>query len=251
MRVLGKRPEPLYLPHLMTDYIIITGTSRGVGRKLAELAFQEGLSVLSLSRDSQAMREFAAQNPEQHEWLSADLSAPFALQEPLRQVLKRRGAPIALINNAGIVQRSPLEDLTEKSWRTQLSVNLDAPFALIQTVLPAMLAAFPKRPQSFSERRGAIINVSSISATLGSANSAAYCASKWAIEGLTKSIAESIKDSGVMCLSVQPGSIDTEMLRGSGFPPRMSPDDVAQVLLDYAIRQPIAFNGASIPMFGI
>jgi 3-oxoacyl-[acyl-carrier protein] reductase len=122
-----------------------------------------------------------------------------------------------------------------------LRVNLTAPFVLTRALLPAMRA----------RRSGRIVFVASISSTLGTAKLSAYCASKWGIVGFMKSLAEELSDSGLMTCAVLPGSVDTRMLTGSVFPPRMSADDVARTLLHYAFDAPLAHNGASIEMFGV
>ena len=102
-----------------------------------------------------------------------------------------------------------------------------------------------------ARRTGRIVFVASISSTLGTANLSAYCASKWGVVGLMKSLAEELSDSGLMTCAVLPGSVDTQMVVGSGFPARMSADDVARSLLHYALDAPLAHNGASIEMFGV
>ena len=86
---------------------------------------------------------------------------------------------------------------------------------------------------------------------MGCAHAAAYAASKWGLVGFTKSLAAELSDSGVMTLVVLPGSVDTDMLAGSGFAPRMTAQDVAGTLVHYALDAPLAHNGAVIEMFGV
>jgi 3-oxoacyl-[acyl-carrier protein] reductase len=93
--------------------------------------------------------------------------------------------------------------------------------------------------------------VGSISSTLGTANLSAYCATKWGIVGFMKSLAAELSDSGLMTCAVLPGSTDTRMLAGSGFPARMTAEVVATTLLHYALDAPLAHNGACIEMFGV
>src|SRR6201999_2456219 len=102
-------------------------------------------------------------------------------------------------------------------WDEQLDVNTRAPFLLTQAFLPEMRKA----------KAGRIIHVASISSTLGSALGSAYCASKWALIGFMKSLALELSGSGVTTLAVLPGSVDTAMLEGSGFSPRMTAEEVA------------------------
>jgi 3-oxoacyl-[acyl-carrier protein] reductase len=139
------------------------------------------------------------------------------------------------------VQRDPIETLSLDSWDRQLAVNLRAPYLITREVLPGMR----------EKQKGRIIHVASISSTLGAAHAAAYCASKWGLVGFMKSLAEELRDSGVMTVAILPGSVDTQMLQGSGFAPRMSPDEVACTLVHYAIDAPLAHNGSVIEMFGV
>jgi len=123
----------------------------------------------------------------------------------------------------------------------QIAVNLRAPFLLTRALLPAMKA----------RRRGRIVHVGSISSTIGSANAAVYAASKWGLVGLMKSLAEELRDSGLSTVAVLPGSVDTEMLAGSGFAPRMRAEDVASALVYHALDASHAHNGGVIEMFGV
>src|SRR5581483_2182854 len=97
-------------------------------------------------------------------------------------------------------------------------------------------------------RRGRFVHVASISATLGSPRAASYAASKWGLVGLAKSLAEELRGTGLASIAVLPGSVDTDMLVGSGFAPQMSADDVANAILYAALDAPDALTGAAIEM---
>ena len=146
-----------------------------------------------------------------------------------------------LVNNAGMAPRLPIEETSITTWEETLAVNLRAPFQLARAVVPSMRRA----------KRGRIVFVGSISSTLGTARQTAYVASKWGVVGLMKSLAEELRDSGIVTLAVLPGSTDTRMLEGSGFPPRMTADDVAQTIVHYALDAPAAHAGSVIEMFGV
>jgi 3-oxoacyl-[acyl-carrier protein] reductase len=98
--------------------------------------------------------------------------------------------------------------------------------------------------------RGRIVNVTSISGTIGTAEASAYNASKWGLVGLTKCLAEELRPHGVQCVAVSPGSVDTEMLRRTPFPPEMTPDDVARVVVFAALDAPDAITGANLEVHG-
>ena len=224
--------------------VLITGMSRGIGRAAALACAARGAELGLLGRPSERQRETAESclkgGAKRVLSLAADATRVEQLERAASEFLEAFGAPDAIIHSAGIAVRSSIEATSVASWQEQLQINLSAPFILTRALLPAMRA----------RRTGRIVFVGSISSTLGTANLAGYCASKWGLIGLMKSLAAELTDSGLMTCAVLPGSVDTEMLVGSGFPPRMSPEAVAQTLVHYAFDAPLAHNGGSIEMFG-
>jgi 3-oxoacyl-[acyl-carrier protein] reductase len=97
---------------------------------------------------------------------------------------------------------------------------------------------------------GRVINVSSISGRLGTAGMTAYCASKWGLNGFTQALAAELRPSNVLVAAVLPGSVDTEMLAGSGWKPDMSPAEVARVVTFLCAEAPLAMTGSLVEMFG-
>ena len=145
-----------------------------------------------------------------------------------------------LVNGAGILARGPVEALDPAAWRACLEVNLTGAFLCARAVLPGMKA----------RGRGRIVNVASISATLGTAGASAYNASKWGLLGLTKCLAEELRPHGLQALSVSPGSTDTAMLRQTPFAPAMTPAQVAGVVVYAALDAPAAMTGADLQVYG-
>jgi 3-oxoacyl-[acyl-carrier protein] reductase len=225
--------------------ILITGASRGIGRATALACAARGAQLGLLGRASAEQRATAELclklGAPRVLPLTADASHAGDWERAAQEFLNSSGPPDAVIHNAGIASHTSIEDTSLSSWQEHLQVNLSAPFLLTRALLPAMRA----------HGSGRFIFVASISATLGTANLSAYCASKWGIVGFMKSLAAELSDSGLMACAVLPGSVDTQMLVGSGFPARMSADSVAQTLVHYAFDAPLAHNGASIEMFGI
>jgi 3-oxoacyl-[acyl-carrier protein] reductase len=171
--------------------------------------------------------------------IACDVAEARQVASAVTQARDTLGGIDLLVNNAGVVARAALVDTTEEVFDRILAVNLRGAYLLCRAVLPEMLA----------RRSGRIINVGSISSTLGTPNLSAYCASKWGLLGLTKSLAEELRDSGVSVTSLLPGSVDTEMLRGSGFAPVLNPEQVAQVVFFLATRAPLAMTGATVELF--
>jgi 3-oxoacyl-[acyl-carrier protein] reductase len=224
---------------------VVTGPSRGVGRATALGLAARGARLALIGRASSeleaAQRECLSLGAPTAAEIDADLTSLERAAAAGAEVLAGPGVPDLVIHNAGVARRAPIEDLSLELWREQLDLNLGAPYALTRALLPAM-----KQRGS-----GRLVFVGSISSTLGTARQSAYCASKWGLVGFMKSLAEELHDSGLVACAVLPGSIDTRMLEGSGFPPRMSADDVAKTLIFYGLDAPPACNGAAIEMFGI
>lgn len=222
---------------------VVTGASRGIGRATALRLSEKGFAVALVGRPSGALDETleaVRRGGTRAEAFTCDLAVPSEITEAAGKILSALGAPRVVVNNAGVVRRASIENLTLAEWDEQLDVNARAPFLVSQAFLPAMRRA----------GAGCIIHVASISSTIGSPMASAYCASKWALVGFMKSLAEEISGSGVVTLAVLPGSVDTDMLVGSGFEPRMSADDVARTIAYYAVEATAAHNGGVVEMFG-
>lgn len=225
--------------------VLITGASRGIGRATALACAARGAELGLLGRASGEQRDTAELclklGAPRVLPLIADAAQPDDLERAAQEFLSSSGPPDAVIHNAGIAARGRIEETQLSSWHEHLAVNLSAPFVLTRALLPAMRA----------QGSGRFVFVASISATLGSADLSAYCASKWGLVGFMKSLAAELSDSGLMTCAVLPGSVDTQMLVGSGYAARMTAESVAQTLVHYAFDAPLAHNGASIEMFGI
>jgi 3-oxoacyl-[acyl-carrier protein] reductase len=226
------------------SYAVVTGASRGIGRATALQLAARGLELALVGRVSPELDETGAQalaaGAADVRVYPVDLARSAELDAVATRVAAEC-APSILVNNAGVIHRARIEKQSLAQWHEQLDVNLSAPFVLTRALLPGMRAA----------RRGRIVNVGSISSTLGTARLSAYCAAKWGLVGFTKSLAEELVDSGLMAVAVLPGSVDTRMLVGSGFPPRMTAEDVARTIVHYALDAPLAHNGGVIEMFGV
>jgi NAD(P)-dependent dehydrogenase (short-subunit alcohol dehydrogenase family) len=222
---------------------VVTGAGRGIGRATALALAERGYDVALLARTEAQLEETAARIAERGRRALAvrcDVSRGGEVQRAAARVLEELGAPRVVVNNAGIVRRARVEETSEEAWDEVLDVNLKGTFLVSRALLPAMLRA----------GRGRVVCVSSISGTLGTARQAAYCAAKWGVIGFTKSLAEELRGTGLCAMCVMPGSVDTQMLAGSGFAPQMGPDDVAKVIVYAALDAPGAMNGSAIEAFG-
>jgi 3-oxoacyl-[acyl-carrier protein] reductase len=169
-----------------------------------------------------------------------DVSRSADVRQLHAAVDKQLGVPDVIVNNAGVVVRARLDQMSEADWDLVLGANLHGTFHVTRAFLPQMRA----------RGSGRIVNVSSISGRLGTARLTAYCAAKHGVVGFTRALAEECRDAGIQVNAICPGSVDTEMLQGSGFPALMSPSDIAGVAHYLAAKAPPALTGSCVDVFG-
>jgi 3-oxoacyl-[acyl-carrier protein] reductase len=172
--------------------------------------------------------------------VACDVSDARQVERAAADVVRELGPVDVLINNAGLVRRARVSEMHEQDWDAVIDVNLKGTFLVTRAFLPGML----------DRKKGRIVNLGSISSTLGTAAQSAYCAAKWGVVGFTKALAEELRGTGLAAMSVLPGSVSTRMLEGSGFAPQMTPEDVARLVAYVAIDAPPAMNGSALEMFG-
>jgi NAD(P)-dependent dehydrogenase (short-subunit alcohol dehydrogenase family) len=218
---------------------IVTGAGRGIGAAIARAFTARGVRVTAFARTAAQVERVVAEGG-----AALAVAGDVRREEDLARLLavheRALGAVDVLVNGAGVLARGPVEDLPAATFREVLDVNLVGPFLCARAVVPGM-----KR-----RGRGRIVNVASISGTLGTPLASPYNASKWGLIGFTKSLAEELRPHGIQCLAVSPGSVDTELLAQTPFPPRMAPEDVARVVVFAALDAPDAMTGANLEVFG-
>lgn len=182
--------------------IVVTGATRGLGRALA-LGFAEaGHTVLGCGRTAAALDRLAAELGEPHAFQRVDVARPQEVSAWAREVLAGHGPPHLVINNAGLINaNAPLWEVPPEELSAVVDVNLKGTAWVIQAFLPAMLGA----------GRGVVVNMSSGWGRSTSPEVAPYCATKWAVEGLTRALAQELPP-GLSAVAVNPGVIHTRML---------------------------------------
>lgn len=222
---------------------LVTGASRGIGLSIAEHFANAGARVAICGRNEESLiraAERLARAGREVLWLRCDVSDFSHVRRLHAEVDAKFGVPDVLVNNAGSVARVRLDEMSEATWDEVVNANLKSVFNVTRAFLPQMR----------SRGSGRIINMSSISGTLGTPRLTAYCAAKHGVIGLTRALAEETRDVGISVNAICPGSVDTEMLRGSEFPPRMSTDEIANVALYLAGYAPRAVTGSCVEVFG-
>lgn len=182
------------MPRLAEKRVLVTGAAQGIGRAIAELFVREGASVIALDLKADALATLSGCEP-----LVVDLLDPAAVT----QAGAAAGTLDVLVNCAGYVDSGDLLSVTERGLDLSFDLNVRATIRMTQAVLPAMLAA----------GRGAIVNIGSVAgAMIGVPNRLAYCASKAAVAGLTRSIALDYVGRGIRCNVICPGTVQSPSL---------------------------------------
>jgi len=180
--------------------LLITGISSGFGRALALQALQAGHRVVGTVRSETARHDFEALAPGQAFARLLDVTDPDAIDALVPHIETDIGAIDVLVNNAGYGHEGVLEESTLADLRQQFEVNVFGPAALIKAVLPHMRA----------RRRGHILNITSMGGFITMPGIAWYCASKFALEGISEVLAKEVAGFGIHVTAVAPGSFRTD-----------------------------------------
>jgi 3-oxoacyl-[acyl-carrier protein] reductase len=191
---------------LDNDIALVTGASRGIGQAIAEVLAAAGATVVgTATSESGAASITQALQQAGHKgrgvvYNAADSGGAEALIADLEA---HEGLPTILINNAGSTRDGLMMRMKNDDWDQTINVNLSAAFRLSKACLRRMLR----------ERRGRIINISSVVGSIGNPGQANYAAAKAGLIGLTKSLAKEVGSRGITVNAVAPGFIETDMTR--------------------------------------
>ena len=177
----------------------ITGVSRGLGRAIAQAALTEGDTVIGTVRDK---APDLASGPGKLHVVTVDVTDGEAVDRAVSQAFARAGTIDVIVNNAGYGLLGALEKATDAEARRLFEVDVFAPFRIIRAALPHLRA----------QRSGHIINVTSIAGRAPVPGSALYAAAKYALEGLSASLAQEVRPFGVKVTAVAPGAFRTDFL---------------------------------------
>ncbi|MBQ5870114.1 MAG: 3-oxoacyl-[Lachnospiraceae bacterium] len=184
---------------------LVTGASRGIGRRIAVTLAGYGATVIVNYNGSQAKAEEVVTEIEVNgghaEAIQCNVAEFDEAKELIDKVVKSYGRLDILVNNAGITKDNLILKMSEEDFDAVLSTNLKGAFNCVKHVARQML----------KQRSGRIINISSVSGVMGNTGQANYCASKAGVIGLTKSVAKELGSRGITSNAVAPGFIETEM----------------------------------------
>lgn len=198
-------PRPTYTLE-MTNFgvvdklALVTGSTRGLGRVLAQGLIEAGARVVVHGSDAQRA-EAAAAELGACGFMACDVRDAVATEAAVSEVIERFGAPDILVNNAGIQRRNPIEVFEDQDWNDIVGVNLSGVFHVTRPVASAMKAA----------GRGKIVMVGSVQSRLGRATIAPYCATKGGVAMFAQGLAAELSPFNVQVNTLSPGYFDTDM----------------------------------------
>lgn len=219
--------------------IVITGVTRGLGRAMAESFVRLGQVVLGCGRSEREIRALQKLFSAPHDFRAVDVASDQQVQDWATVVLASHRPPDLVLNNAALVNRNaPLWQIPRTEFDAVMDVNLKGVANVIRHFVPAMIQA----------RKGVIVNFSSGWGRATDAEVAPYCATKWAIEGLTQSLAQELP-RGLAAIPLNPGIINTDMLQScfggsaSNYP---SPEEWANIAVPFLLKLGPDDNGKQL-----
>jgi 3-hydroxybutyrate dehydrogenase len=248
---------------------IVTGSTSGIGRGIAEALAAEGCGVMlngfGEAAEIEALRAaLARRHGVAVAYSPADMAKPGAIRDLVAETVRRFGGVDILVNNAGIQHVAKVIDFPEERWDAVIAINLCAAFHATKAALPHMLA----------RGWGRIVNIASAHGLVASAEKAAYVTAKHGLVGLTKVVAIETANQGVTCNAICPGWVLTPLVEkqiearaaAEGIPVQQAKEDLVrekQPMLDYTTPEKIGalavflcgeaaatMTGAALPIDG-
>jgi NAD(P)-dependent dehydrogenase (short-subunit alcohol dehydrogenase family) len=224
---------------MTTKRIVLTGATRGLGRAMARGFAALGHTVLGCGRGVQLLESLQQELGQPHHFAAVDVQDEAAVRAWADELLARFGPPDLLLNNAAVINTPrPLWQVPAEEFERLIDINVHGVVRVLRAFLPAMIA----------RQQGVIVNFSSGWGRSTSPEVAPYCASKYAIEGLTLALAQELP-RGMAAVPLNPGIIDTDMLRtawAEGAASYPSPEKWATRAVPFLLALEAKHNGRSL-----
>ncbi|KAK3183106.1 hypothetical protein Dsin_030392 [Dipteronia sinensis] len=221
--------------------VLITGVSKGLGRALAVELAKRGHTVIGCARTQEKLLSLQSEfpNSDNHLFLNVDVKSNSSVEELARVVVEKKGVPDIIVNNAGTINKNnKIWEVPPEEFESVIDTNVKGVTNMLRHFIPLMIPS----------KQGIIVNMSSGWGRSGAALVAPYCASKWAVEGLSRSVAKELPD-GMAIVALNPGVINTEMLAscfGASAALYQAPDAWALKAATMILNLTGADNGASL-----
>ena len=223
----------------MSKIILITGVSKGLGRAMAKGFAREGHTIVGCGRNTEALESLSSELGLPHQFDSIDVGKDSEVADWIHGVVDAVGAPDLVLNNAAIINRNaPLWEIDSDEFSRVIDINIKGVQNVIRHVIPHMIR----------KGRGVLVNFSSGWGRSTSPEVAPYCATKWAIEGLTQALAQELP-SGLAAIPLNPGIINTDMLQscfGTGASQFETAETWAQKTVPFLLQLGAKDNGQSL-----
>lgn len=230
------------MPNASKKIVVVTGTTRGLGRAMVVRLTEAGHTVLGCGRDKAQIAGLATQLGKPHDFSVVDVSHDAEVAQWAARLVKHYGPPDLLLNNAALVNRNaPLWKVPADEFQEVVNVNIVGVANCIRHFVPAMIA----------RRSGVIVNFSSGWGRSTASEVAPYCATKWAIEGLTQALAQELP-RGMAAVPLNPGIINTDMLQscfGGSASHYPDADDWSRTAVPFILKLGPKDNGQPLSVF--
>jgi NADP-dependent 3-hydroxy acid dehydrogenase YdfG len=227
---------------------LVTGASSGIGEATAVALAGQGAKVVLVARRRERLDALAARIGDAGGTalvLDADVTIEAAARDAVARTVDELGRLDILINNAGVMLLGRVEGADTSQWRQMLDINVAALMILTDAALPHLLAAAEQQPRQVAD----IVNISSVAGRVARQGSAAYNASKWAVNAFSEALRQEVTARHVRVGLVEPGAVDTELASHNTDPEvvarmrerfgsleRMTAEDIAEVILFMVTR---------------
>lgn len=204
---------------------IVSGASSGLGAALALALVAKGATVYGLARNSKKLKAIEQKLGANFIPVVTDISKQEEVQEWAAETFSETHTPAILINNAGVGYLKKMAELSQSEWHAMINTNMNGTYYLTAAITPLMKST----PESTH-----IINIGSILGKTTSSVSAAYSASKYAMQGFSEALFKELRTDNIKVTCVNPGSIDTHFFEESGInahPNMLQPHEVANLLI--------------------
>lgn len=188
-----------------TQTWLITGTSTGLGRALAEALIAAGHNVVATARDKTKIADLAAAAPDRVLTTSLEITRQEDIDATVREAVEKFGRIDVLVNNAGYGLQGAVEEVSDTEARAQFDVNVFGLLSMTRAVLPIMR----------SQQSGHILNISSQGGVVATPGIGIYAATKFAVEAISESLAAEVAPHGIKVTSIQPGPFRTDWAGGN------------------------------------
>lgn len=218
---------------LLNKTAVVTGVSKGIGHAAAWQLLGEGVRVFGLGRNNSIEHHL-------YTFIQCDVRKPESVEAAFRSIYEASGGHVhILLNNAGLGYFGMLEEISYEQWDELYQTNVNGIFYCCKQVLPVMK----------QQQYGHIINIASTAALEGMPQVSAYCATKWAVKGLSESLFREVRDFKIKVTCLYPGSVKTDFFRNSpGIQPHdymLMPEDVAASII-HTLKMPDNFHTVNL-----